>query len=428
MTVPRDPTQTYTEKLTVLLCRTVEQVVFEVPGFGNLKVPQFQQLHNRTNDLNAWISVYASQPKLEENLFTELTSFLRSLLSPWIVNDQIGNGLLFLMGGASELDFMRFISGLIRMAAILGPVQSAQSLCKWVKGEPVRYRSCAILHGLTVDESLVLDDGIIFNKLPTPSEAALASRFPYLEFNRFELMGAPRVTFDCIASPVFCQPGKQVPICERTRAFNVTPVNFANILCEALSLAFNHHISWNMLWSDCEGLQILGMLVGPVSSRRLANYAFPHGPRMSGEHLVQVLELVTKRIDDQNSNQRLDRAIRRWVGSKYSGDLADQFIELRIALEALYNKKSSGGAGFRVANHGAWHLGAGFEERRQYKEILHKVYSRASVAVHADEVSDNQGNRDVLAEGQDLCRLGILKRLDESEEPNWDDIILGKSV
>ena len=430
MTTPRGSTPTYTEELTVLLHRTMEQVVFEVPGFGNLKVPQFRQLYDQTNDLNTWLSVYASQPQLEDNLLTQLTSFLRSLLSAWIVDDHIGNGLCFLMGGASELEFIRFTSGLIRMAAILGPARSAGALCEWAKGEPVHYRSCAILYGSTLDEPLVMNDGIVFEKLSTFPEAASASHLPsplHLEFNHFEPMGASKVTFDCIASPVFSQPGERAPTYERTRAFNVTPRDFAYIICEALSLMFNHYVSWSMLWSECEDLQVLGMLTGPTSSRRLANHVFWHGPKISPEHLVEVLELIIKRIDCQNSNQRLDRAIRRWMGSKRNGDLADQFIELRIALEALYNKKSTSGSGFRVASHGAWHLGSDFKERRQYQEALRKAYKLASGAVHASEVLDNKNNRDVLTEGQDLCRLGILKRLNESEEPNWDDMILGKS-
>jgi len=28
---------------------------------------------------------------------------------------------------------------------------------------------------------------------------------------------------------------------------------------------------------------------------------------------------------------------------------------------------------------------------------------------------------------QDLCRKGIMKRMNESEEPNWNELILGKT-
>ena len=39
------------------------------------------------------------------------------------------------------------------------------------------------------------------------------------------------------------------------------------------------------------------------------------------------------------------------------------FDKLRIALEALYLKGFDDELGFRVANYGAWHLGADFDQR-----------------------------------------------------------------
>lgn len=100
------------------------------------------------------------------------------------------------------------------------------------------------------------------------------------------------------------------------------------------------------------------------------------------------------------------------------------WIELRIALETLYLKGDDGEFAFRLADYGAWHLGADFVQRKKYRDILQRAYRLASRAVHAGEVDDTPENRDVLTSAQDLCRKGILKRTDEPEEPNWNDLIL----
>ena len=115
--------------------------------------------------------------------------------------------------------------------------------------------------------------------------------------------------------------------------------------------------------------------------------------------------------------------------SKSRTNYPDQFIELRIALETLYLKGvDRGELGFRLSNYGAWHLGTGFEERQKYQKILNKAYGRGSRAVHTGEVKCSEEIRDLLYAAQDLCRKGILKRLEEGEEPNWNELILGNET
>ena len=98
---------------------------------------------------------------------------------------------------------------------------------------------------------------------------------------------------------------------------------------------------------------------------------------------------------------------------------------MRIALEALYLERLEGEMGFRLATHGAWHLGESVAERREYGAVLRKAYHTSSKAVHSGELNDTAEARDLLARAQNLCRSGILRRLGEKQEPKWDDIILG---
>ena len=139
--------------------------------------------------------------------------------------------------------------------------------------------------------------------------------------------------------------------------------------------------------------------------------------------------MLSKRDAEGHSRGSVDLAISRWMRSKRpDASLSDQFIELRIALEVLYLGGSVGELRFRLATHGAWHLGADFSERREYQQTLRDAYDLASKAVHAGDVENTRENRQLLTDAQDLCRKGILKWLYESEEPNWNEMILGQGT
>ena len=103
----------------------------------------------------------------------------------------------------------------------------------------------------------------------------------------------------------------------------------------------------------------------------------------------------------------------------------DQFIELRIALEALYLDSPEGELRFRLASHGSWHIGKNVEERKRYYQTLLQMYKLASNAVHGGEIKKNKKNEELLKGAQDLCQKGILKRLREKATPNWGNLILG---
>lgn len=203
-------------------------------------------------------------------------------------------------------------------------------------------------------------------------------------------------------------------------------------LCEALSLACNTYVAWAIRRSENED-DVKAFGIGSpygMEHRLLAAGAFPFGPKqqLSPEHLEGLPALFAKRLAKPNQKRGLDLAIRRWMASKRRTSNADQFIELRIALETLYLRGNRGELGFRLANYGAWHLGTDFDQRKKYQGILKKAYELASDAVHKGEVADTPKNGDVLTKAQDLCREGILRRMGEPEAPKWDDVILGKEL
>ena len=145
------------------------------------------------------------------------------------------------------------------------------------------------------------------------------------------------------------------------------------------------------------------------------------------EHLEQARDIDIQRHAKVQNRKTLDMAIGRWINSKRpQSTLADRFIELRIAFEALYLAGVRDELRFRLASYAAWRLGAGFEERRQYFKLVRTAYDRGSAAVHAGEVDSTPENRDLLSAAQLACREAILKRLADTEKSRpWEEVALG---
>ena len=144
---------------------------------------------------------------------------------------------------------------------------------------------------------------------------------------------------------------------------------------------------------------------------------------LTEQHLREAWDIQSRRNVSEDGG--VGMAISRWVNStRPEASLADRFIELRIALEALYlDRNRNTEMGFRLATHGALYAGGTIEERRRNHETLRKAYDQSSRAVHAGTLKDS--SEAVLEKAQDLCREGIVKRLRGGDAPNWSDLILG---
>ena len=129
----------------------------------------------------------------------------------------------------------------------------------------------------------------------------------------------------------------------------------------------------------------------------------------------------------------IDVAISRWCKSKEGfRTLADQFIDLRAALEALYlknfDRKNRGEMKFRLALYVARYVGSDFAERKATRTTLGDAYDMGSRAVHGDPLPSSETSQALLFRSQALCRRGILKFLEEGVQQSWDNIILGAGL
>ena len=428
MTESQDEMPVPWQTLTELLRTVAEQATFDVRHRGIYSASQFRDIYYRSTDVDSLL-VLSAEPRVRDDLRAQLTRSLRTLLSRYILYDNIGH---IIQGVVSSTGFpvTSFALDLVMAASILGPERVTQLLLGWVNGEPFPYRTCAVLSGVSVADPLEMHGGVRFENAPeTPYVAPDHLAFSAIQsFGGMPAMRTVIVTIECEMKPALNNPGDHIGEPEHTSSYGPVSELLLDALCEALSLACNDHVSWRTMWPEYGDLKAFGKIGLSRIHRLLPDSASTLSrTEMSQQQVQQACPLFVKRVDDRNAKSGLDLGINRWMASKRRTSYADQFIELHIALEALYLKQGEreGEKRFRLATHGAWHLGSNFEQRAKYHKTLRDTYDRASAAVHAGELKDTKETRELLAAAQDLCRKGILKRLYESEEPNWNELILG---
>ena len=128
----------------------------------------------------------------------------------------------------------------------------------------------------------------------------------------------------------------------------------------------------------------------------------------------------------RNLPDSVETAFRYWLKSKTRRpDLADRLVFLRTALEALFlDSGSRAELTFRLATNGAWYTGRNAKQRRKRYNTLKKVYAEASGAAHSGRVKKTAEK--LLTDGQEICRLAILKRLRSRQDPVWESIVFGR--
>ena len=435
MTESHDRTDDHLQELTELLRKIAEQATFDTSVLGVCQSSEYKKLYYLSTRSEMYHWAHFAQPQLREEFMVELTRQLRSLLSQHVAGDRIGAGFAHLRRGTSELTIDAFSLDVIRAAVVLGPEPTAEKLCGWVRGKTVPYQLCAVLTGIRSDYFLKMEEeGIRFEALPSSSDALIA-HLPFdciRSLGSSTLLGQIKVIIDCAAGPALYRPGKEKPTYKRTWSRGTVPDDLLDTLCESLSLACNEYVAWIVRWIDLGELEVFKHSTGMHSSCSFRHEGAPlDRTEIAQWDVMEARRLLLLRLENKGKSLGLDIAINRWRRSKRRITITDQFIELRIALEALYLKGIDQELGFRLATRGAWHLGVDFSERREYQKTLRDAYYHASKAVHGGAVKNTEKNRKLLTAAQDLCRKGILKRLDESKEPDdhyWNELILGKNA
>ncbi len=362
---------------------------------------------------------------------------------------QVGSGLLGLLRGSgtwSYLSIIEYAKVLITGAAKLDAKRVVELLFEWIQEGSLHYRHCVLLEGLDIDEPIELPEGIQLSKLPMTPEDLPASLPHDPAATTGDYLGNIVLSMDCKLKPALYNASKKeestnldaghnkleasLPIpglssdqyrCSHSLQIIMVPgiiecIQF-NSFCESLSLACDGYVGWRTAWTNYGELDAFHYPLR--GSRKTFRSGVPR------ENLNMAREIQCMRYSNGDTGKNLNLAIYRWARSKcYGLSTSDALIDLRIALEALYEIDGSEKC-FRLATYAAWHLGDSFEDRYTYSKTLRAVYSHASKFIHAREPNDVAKSLELISSGQDLCRRGILKRLQESKKPNWDELILG---
>ena len=395
-----------------------------------------------------WGEKLQIKPLYGDGVAEGLNSKLRGVLKDCIDSERghVGHGLAGLIEGSGYIrrpdkqllaqnkistlgDFRDY---LIVAAAVLGLERLAGIVGAWVRGEPLQYRVMALLVGVRIDRSLALDSGIGLERLPVTSIDLPQSLPGFTTGTPTAYLGAVVLSVQGEAAPALFRPetdesgGWKFPMDVQHNWVLDEPS--IDMFCEALSLSFDGCIRRKELWRDFGELKEFSALSsrgGGGGPARIVEDRLPEAI-LTQEQFREAWEMHLHRIS-RRTNDGIGTAISRWVNSKRpEASLQDQFIDLRIALEALYlDGSSKTEIAFRIATYGAWHTGGSIEERCRNHKALRQAYSRSSAAVHAGRVGDTQENRELLKKVQGLCRAGIIKRLAEENAPDWTREILG---
>ena len=468
------------ERLTELLYSVVQQTAFDfgstemADGISStsyaarpdevLSSDQLREMFDRNNRddprLQRAMRAHLIRPK---ELFSQLEHHIRLLLVDYINpdNDLVGHAFPIVRANGSDSvgvqgdgllraewssDVESFVNAMIIGAIILGPEKVASLLSDWADGKPVRYRTSAMLNNGRVRQPVALKEGIRIETLSDSVDGLPAYLPKHSGLPASSCVGHTMVSIDTAAAPALFRPARsQSELTPHVTA--VAPVDIYTV-CQAVSLETDHCVDAGFYWHDYQELAFFSFSSGEVSfpigtsglrTRPFGSFSFSRNPNTGSVefvmedtltlHLSRVQLSATLSALSQQSNEA-NTAVSRWMKSKdVYQNLADRFVDLRVALETLYltgygpDRRQE--MRFRLALAGAWHLGNDFEERQRIFKTLRDAYDTASAAVHGGELNTTTKNSTLLSDAQGLCRQGILKMLKEGPLSKLNDLVLG---
>ena len=340
-----------------------------------------------------------------------------------------------------------FARALVKGSALVGSHSVGSLLVAWLEGQPVQYRTCAMLNGINVKVALEPVPGVRITPLPWSSDE-LPGDLPLLSSRAPEdYLGRTIICVDTEVTPPLFRPGPN----EARHPVQASSKGFADVdvVCEALALESGDFVDVAFKWNDyseLRGVFPTGNSSTWARSGSSLRSRYEPGWVKSVDFLTGVVTIspgdhglsdldqselahtISALMETNHQGTRI--AASRLIKSRDSDQsLVDQFVDLRMALEALFlrdfTNEQSQEMRFRLSLFGAWFLGQDFEDRRRIRKVLRDAYDKASGAVHTGNLAATDANRALLADAQRLCREGILKLLRDGPPPDWGDLVLG---
>ena len=411
------------------------------------------------------IQARGAKPIVPDEVFNQFLATLHNMLGSYIDTQKNEIGHTFPVASSSQEKMTieangvvnnayvspvnAFAEALARSSAITGSERMAKLLSYWIEEKLVKYQTSAILNGIYLNDALNPLPGIRIEPLSRSTDGLTGYR-PILSGKSIkDYLGRTVLNIESTVSPAFFHPHREdgnSPVLANFSS-NIGPAT----VCQALTLESGNFVEVAAQWND---YYEASLYLSPGSRSSHSTHRGGMDSREPGFslHTDFTTNVTTLSIEKENisrlSEDRLGKimtaiaeyedamikiAISRWCKSKETfRTLIDQFVDLRIAMEALYLKEFKGEQNqemrFRLALFGAWFLGSNFQDRKKIRKTLRDAYDVASGAVHGGKLEFSEKNRNLLSEGQELCRRGILKILEVGPPDDWGDMILGSDV
>ena len=383
---------------------------------------------------HGWIMASVTPPEG----FDRLVGALRFMLEPFLATHdgrelvRTNVGLIAAsVRGPTELE--RFARDVLTSAVLIGPDRTVALLREWASGEPVRYTRFTVLSGFGIEghRQFPVEEGVTIQSLPNRQDQLLAlgapemwvgsplSAMPY-PLGAPDIYGAPAMVVDMAGGPVF-YPADDVPFENKPVASGPFGLNDPSF--QGLSLACDSPVSSSCAWSN---IPIEVQSFAPWA-RFTANHivlfggGLPHVPQsrvLTDETLARAIELAHKIVEHGLGNQSRT-ALDRWTKSM-QGHFADRFIDLRIALEALYAPDGgSGEISYRLQTRCARHMARSFDDRKALAREVKNFYNTASRFAHGGLVVRNDrppqpNHQQQLERAREICRDALIKVVEEN--------------
>ena len=316
------------------------------------------------------------------------------------------------------------------------PRRTTARVLRWVRGAPLALETRVLLGRLNAASSFALASGLAVERLPRRNDR-LEGWFPVgTSDRRSDYLDRTMLRIPCRISPVLAKPtkitkhhdGTPTQSWETSATIESSwplPLGAIHGLGCALSIVCDVAVEMPRIWLDYGDHAHFGQRSSTswygISSGELPHRTDTHRT-LTADDLKEALRLQPKFRTMPDS---VKTALRYWLKSKARRpDLADRLVFLRTALEALFLDRSNRAElAYRLATNGAWYTGRNTAERRQRHDTLKKVYDAASGAAHSGRVK--KPAEKLLTDGQEICRLAILKRLRSRKNPVWENIVFG---
>ena len=388
-----------------------------------------------------WILANVTRPEGFGGLVAALRLMLEPFLDPRDGDDLVRTNIGLIAAGVGVPTTLEtFAEHVLTSAVLIGPDSTVALLRAWANGEPVTYTRFIVLSGLRIEgdqQRFPVEEGFTIQSLPTNQAELLALDAPEMwvgspmsmmpsPLGGPEIYGAPAMVIEMTHGPVFSEGGETSlestavasgPL-SRLYSLGVQAPPFAG-----LSLACDSPVSpvcaWSRFAMDVQSFTPWVRSTANHVSLYGGGLSFsPSSPTLTEDTLTRATDLAHKVVEHGLGNNTRT-ALARWTKSM-QGQFADRFIDLRIALEALY--APDGGQGeisYRVRTRCARHMAKSFEDRKAIAREVKDFYATASGFAHGslsvrDDRPPKAKHERQLGRAREICRDALIKIIEDN--------------